>query len=182
MSDCREVILGVAARWWFESWMQDYHLPSLVSQYVDFERGTFSTSVPSDVPDEAAQCFETGLWSQSRLYDCSIRKIITDSVWKDLRDSRECLRVFEESPSATRIYYVLSNSMPAPITARILYDCLAQLPPMIGVFTTVRAGDIGRHMTTDTLAAMARGVQALMIGAYDGEGFVTWRPRGGASS
>jgi hypothetical protein len=52
-------------------------------------------------------------------------------------------------------------------------------PPLIGILTTLRdeaAAVKTGFMDAAGLRAIAERTQELIVGAYDGEGFVVWRP------
>ena len=193
---CREVRLGVAAQWWFERWMRINILPSLVLERLEFEDGVFATWLPQDTPDEEAQTFETGgkfHWSQD---GCWPHNHMVDVIKEQLQKKSECVWVFEDplahpsdpwllrteikniSRSTDRVYYVLDNHASEDSISKTARGCLGAQPPMLGVCSVGVAPILGREMTVEALRRLAQRIDALVIGAYDGEGFVAWRRSG----
>lgn len=189
---CREIHLGVAAQWWFEQWTEAKLLPSLALERLDFADGVFSTWLPEGTPEEEAQTFESGGKFHWRPEGCWPPGCLSEMISGSLGSRSDSVWIFEDpfshptDPwlahtdftniccSTEHVYFVLNTGASRNLIEKTAWACVAALPPMIGVYA-VGSEPIETRITEGTLRRLAHGVEALVIGAYDGEGFLAWR-------
>jgi hypothetical protein len=194
-SACRAVELGLAAQWWFEHWMRMYTLPAMLLGRVHFDSGTFVTWLPTDVPDEEAQHFETGGKYRWEPGGCWPRNALSEFVAEQLTRRHDLTWLFEDPvsrpgdawfaeariqnaiTSQERIYYLISRDASSDMIAKTI-DIILGSQPTVGVCVSLEPGSLVNGLRASQLASLSREIIALTVGAYDGEGFIAWSLRG----
>lgn len=190
---CRKIDLGVAAQWWFEHWMDAKLLPSLVLERLRFADGVFSTWLPEDMPEAEAQTFESGGKFHWTPDGCWPPRCLSEVISESLGIRPDCVWIFEDPLShpsdpwlahtsieniccsTEHVYLVLNSGAPRDLIQKTADACIAALPPMIGVYSVGVGPLVETRITEETLHGLAETVDALVAGAYDGEGFIAWR-------
>ena len=188
---CREVQLGVAAQWWFEHWMRMYSLPASLKDRISFDSGSFVAWLPTAVPREEAEHFETGGVYHWQPGGCWPRDVLSEFVAEQLRKRDDLVWLFEDPialpgdawlaeaqipnavKSAERVYYVISRDASAEIVAQTV-DIVLGSQPTVGVCAGLDLSTVVERLSTAQLANSIVHIEALTVGAYDGEGFIAW--------
>jgi len=196
MDGYRVLTLGEEARTFMRESLQDGNtLASLVHELVDFEQGSITTLFDEDLDPKNALLFTSG-WDigmdDTRDYVLSVadtlRTRIGDLIWimEEIKAEPDFpyLRRLEDEGVPMRflgneVYYVLSTATHMVKTigeaireAKTSYYALNVVAPLEGRWDlSSPRGEI----TLDLLRHVVERSPLVVMGAYDGEGFLVWQ-------
>jgi hypothetical protein len=75
--------------------------------------------------------------------------------------------------STERVYYVISSETSAEVLGQTV-DIVIGSQPTVGVCVALDRRRLAERLSSTELANLSRHIEALTVGAYDGEGFIAW--------
>lgn len=162
-------------------------LSSSICKSVTFDDGVFYTFLPQGITDEQLYGFKWGGLGGN------VREKIVDMLFEELQNHSNLICIFDDVDGRyhplykeksfletgvhfeEEIYYLINKKNSSK---PILLDCLrtsnAFWHSLCMVSNVKYARRKDRSITESEIAAFAKGAQMIILGAYDGEGYVCW--------